>query len=162
MVRVDHTKAIVHYAIIMKIFPLIMMVPLFLVTSLWTRAGSAEWLSNAGIDLTVEMIYFTTLLTFTGVVFLIETAFALPEYGKSNAGLFGAVLLGGLAVGSFLFAGAIFTGAYADPTTDNSEVNIILSILMLISIAMFVVQAREEIFHFRRLSFHSKYAKTLG
>ena len=162
MVRVDHSKAIVHYTIIMKIFPLIMMVPLFMVTSIWTRGGSAEWLGNAGIDLTVEMIYFTTLLTFTGIVFLIETVLSLPEYNKSNAGLFGAVLLGGLAIGSFLFAGAIFTGAYSDPTTDSSEINIILSILMLISITMFVVQAREEIFHFRRLSFHKQYSTHFG
>ena len=153
---VNHNKTIVHYAIMSKILPLIMMVPLFLVTSVWTRDGATAWLGNAGLDLTVEMIFYTTILTFTGIMFLIETAFALPEYGKSAGGAFGAILLGSLAIGSFIFALAIFVGTY-DPVTDDGTFNVILSILMLISIGMFVAQGREEIFHFRRLSFHTKY-----
>lgn len=151
----------VHYGIIMKIFPLIMMVPLFLMTSIWTRVGSANWLGQAGLELTVEMIYFTTILTFTGIVFLIETAFALPEYTRSRSGMFGALLVGGLALSSFAFAGAIFVGAY-DPIADDGELNGILSVIMIIAIIMFVFEGREEIFHFRRLSFHAKFNKQFG
>jgi hypothetical protein len=142
-----------HYGILTKIFPLLFIVPTFLITSIWTREGADQWLNNAGLHLTPSIVLYTVILTYTGIMFLIETAFALPEFGKSNAGVFGAVLLASIAIGTFLFAGAIFTGLY-NPQDDIGTTNVVLSIIMLMAIGMFIAQGREEIFHFRRLSMH--------
>lgn len=150
---VNHNRNTIHYAIISKIFPLILLVPLFLVTSVWTRDGAAVWLSNVNLTLDVATVFYTGILTYTGIMYVIETIYALPEYGKSSAGSFGAILLGGIALGTFVFAGAIFLGAY-EPQTDDSTFNVILSLIMLGAIIMFIMQGREEIFHFRKLSMH--------
>ena len=150
---VNHNRNTFHYAIISKVFPLILLIPLFLVTSVWTRDGAAAWLSAVNLQLDVATVFYTGILTYTGIMYVIETIYALPETGKSSAGTFGAVLLGGIAIGTFVFAGAIFVGAY-EPQEDSSTFNVVLSLIMLGAIIMFFMQGREEIFHFRRYSTH--------
>ena len=61
----------------------------------------------------------------------------------------GAGILGSIAIGCFIFAGSIFVGVY-DPMSDSSEFNTVLSVIMGMAIILFVIQAREEIFHYRR------------
>ena len=147
-------KAQIRQAVLTKIFPLILLVPLFLITSVFTKEEAITFFQPIGIpDLTPSTIFYTGILAYTGIMFVIETIYALPDVNKSNAGVFGAVLLGGIAIGIFVFAGAIFTGVY-DPATDETEFNVLLSILMLMAIGMFIAQAREEIFHYRRFSMH--------
>ena len=153
MVTINHGKAKFHYAILSKVLPLILIVPLFLVTSSFTSESVADYMAVVGIQLTVASIVYTAILSYVGIMFTLETIFLLPETGKSSPGLFGAVLTAGIAISTFIFAGAIFTGAY-NPINDTGIFNTILSLLMLGSILMFILQAREELFHFRRLSFH--------
>ena len=55
----------------------------------------------------------------------------------------------------FIFAGSVFVGVY-DPIADSSEFNVVLTIVMSFAVVMFVVQAREEIFHYRRFKFNAR------
>lgn len=152
MARPKKQNAIVYYSVISKVLPLLFLIPLFLVTSIFTRADTLTWFSQIGINLTVESIFFTVLLSYTGIIFLIETIQHLPDVNTGNPiGLFGSAMLGVIALGCFIFAGAVFTDIY-DPIADSGEFNIVLSIIMGLAIAMFIVQAREEIFHYRRFN----------
>ena len=159
--NINHNSNLVKQTLLFKIFPLLMIVPLFGVTSVLVKEQVLDALLTIGIDLTVEKIAYTMVFVYSGLALLIEMVYALPETGKSNAGVFGAVLLASLATGTFIFAGAIFTGFY-DPQEDTEIFNVILSVLMLIIIGMMITQAREEIFHHRRLSMHAKLSRILG
>jgi len=136
-----------------KLLPIFLLIPIFLFTSVLT----IDFIPDR---FTLEDAYYLVALGYAGVIFLIEMSFALPEAGKSNAGVFGAVLLAGLAIGSFIFAGLIFFDLY-DPQDDTGALNVTLSILILIGILMFIVQAREEIFHYKRFSFHASRLKSI-
>ena len=150
MVRSSKQNAIVYYSLVTKVFPLLLLVPLFLITSAWTKASTMDWLLDVGINLTVESIFYTVILAYTGIIFVIETMSNLPDGNKGNPiGLMGAGILGSIAIGCFIFAGSIFVGVY-DPMSDSSEFNTVLSIIMIMAIILFVVQAREEMFHYRR------------
>lgn len=150
MVRSSKQNAIVYYSLVTKVFPLLLLVPLFLITSAWTKASTMDWLLDVGINLTVESIFYTVILAYTGIIFVIETMSNLPDGNKGNPiGLMGAGILGAIAIGCFIFAGSIFVGVY-DPMSDSSEFNTVLSIIMIMAIILFVVQAREEMFHYRR------------
>ena len=150
MVRSSKQNAIVYYSLVTKVFPLLLLVPLFLITSAWTKASTMDWLLDVGINLTVQSIFYTVILAYTGIIFVIETMSNLPDGNKGNPiGLMGAGILGAIAIGCFIFAGSIFVGVY-DPMSDSSEFNTVLSIIMIMAIILFVVQAREEMFHYRR------------
>jgi cation transport ATPase len=150
VVRSSKQNAIVYYSLVTKVFPLLLLVPLFLITSAWTKASTMDWLLDVGINLTVESIFYTVILAYTGIIFVIETMSNLPDGNKGNPiGLMGAGILGAIAIGCFIFAGSIFVGVY-DPMSDSSEFNTVLSIIMIMAIILFVVQAREEMFHYRR------------
>lgn len=154
MVRSSKQNAIVYYSLVTKVFPLLLLVPLFLITSAWTKASTMDWLLDVGINLTVQSIFYTVILAYTGIIFVIETMSNLPDGNKGNPiGLMGAGILGAIAIGCFIFAGSIFVGLY-DPMNDssefNTEFNTVLSIIMIMAIILFVVQAREEMFHYRR------------
>ena len=136
---------IVYQAILTKVLPLIFLVPAFLIIFPFTRVSLSI--------LDPVNAFYGILLIYMGLVFFIEMGFALPETGKSSAGIFGAVLLLALAVGSLFFASMILVDQY-DVTGDQGIANTVLSILMIIAILMFVVQAREELFHYRRFSMH--------
>jgi len=148
--RSSKQNAIVYYSLVTKVFPLLLLVPLFLITSAWTKASTMDWLLDVGINLTVESIFYTVILAYTGIIFVIETMSNLPDRSSdSSIGLMGAGILGAIAIGCFIFAGSIFVGVY-DPMSDSSEFNTVLSIIMIMAIILFVIQAREEIFHYRR------------
>lgn len=150
MARSSKQNAIVYYSLVTKVFPLLLLVPLFLITSAWTKASTMDWLLDVGINLTVESIFYTVILAYTGIIFVIETMSNLPDRSSdSSIGLMGAGILGAIAIGCFIFAGSIFVGVY-DPMSDSSEFNTVLSIIMIMAIILFVIQAREEIFHYRR------------
>ena len=150
MARSSKQNAIVYYSLVTKVFPLLLLVPLFLITSAWTKASTMDWLLDVGINLTVESIFYTVILAYTGIIFVIETMSNLPDRNNGNPiGLMGAGILGAIAIGCFIFAGSIFVGVY-DPMSDSSEFNTVLSIIMIMAIILFVVQAREEMFHYRR------------
>lgn len=150
MARSSKQNAIVYYSLATKVFPLLLLVPLFLITSAWTKASTMDWLLDVGINLTVESIFYTVILAYTGIIFVIETMSNLPDRSSdSSIGLMGAGILGAIAIGCFIFAGSIFVGVY-DPMSDSSEFNTVLSIIMIMAIILFVIQAREEIFHYRR------------
>ena len=150
MARSSKQNAIVYYSLVTKVFPLLLLVPLFLITSAWTKASTMDWLLDVGINLTVESIFYTVILAYTGIIFVIETMSNLPDRSNGNPiGLMGAGILGAIAIGCFIFAGSIFVGVY-DPMSDSSEFNTVLSIIMIMAIILFVVQAREEMFHYRR------------
>ena len=150
MARSSKQNAIVYYSLVTKVFPLLLLVPLFLITSAWTKASTMDWLLDVGINLTVESIFYTVILAYTGIIFVIETMSNLPDRSSdSSIGLMGAGILGAIAIGCFIFAGSIFVGVY-DPMSDSSEFNTVLSIIMIMAIILFVVQAREEMFHYRR------------
>ena len=150
MARSSKQNAIVYYSLVTKVFPLLLLVPLFLITSAWTKASTMDWLLDVGINLTVESIFYTVILAYTGIIFVIETMSNLPDRSNGNPiGLMGAGILGAIAIGCFIFAGSIFVGVY-DPMSDSSEFNTVLSIIMIMAIILFVIQAREEIFHYRR------------
>ena len=151
MARSSKQNAIVYYSLVTKVFPLLLLVPLFLITSAWTKASTMDWLLDVGINLTVESIFYTVILAYTGIIFVIETMSNLPDRSRSSdsIGLMGAGILGAIAIGCFIFAGSIFVGVY-DPMSDSSEFNTVLSIIMIMAIILFVIQAREEIFHYRR------------
>lgn len=145
---VNHVKVIIYQATLTKILPLLFAIPALLIISPWTR--------NLAVISSLDPVnaFYGFLLFYVGLVFLIEMGFALPEMGKSSAGIFGAVLLGGLAIGAFAFGGLIVTDQY-DVTNDTGTLNTVLSVLLIIAIGMFVVQAREELFHHKRFSMHS-------
>ena len=152
MARSSKQNAIVYYSLVTKVFPLLLLVPLFLITSAWTKASTMDWLLDVGINLTVESIFYTVILAYTGIIFVIETMSNLPDRSNGNPiGLMGAGILGAIAIGCFIFAGSIFVGVY-DPMSDSSEFNTVLSIIMIMAIILFVVQAREEMFHYRRFN----------
>ena len=150
MARSSKQNAIVYYSLATKVFPLILLVPLFLITSAWTKSYTMDWLLDIGINLTVERLFYTAILAYTGIIFAIETMSNLPDRTNGNPiGLMGAGILGSIAIGCFIFAGSIFVGVY-DPMSDSSEFNTVLSVIMGMAIILFVIQAREEIFHYRR------------
>ena len=105
------------------------------------------------IDITVESIFYTFVLSYAGSVFLIES---MGNINRNEAtGSVGGILLIGAGITLFLFAGSVFIGLY-DPIADTSELNVVLTIVMAFAIVMFVIQAREEIFHFRRFKFNAR------
>lgn len=145
---VNKVQVIIYQATLTKVLPLIFAIPALLLISPWTR--------DLAIISSLDPLnaFYGLLLIYVGLVFLIEMGFALPETGKSSAGVFGAFLLGGLALGAFVFGGLIITDQY-DVINDTGQLNTVLSVLLIIAIFMFVVQAREELFHHKRFSMHS-------
>ena len=150
MARSSKQNAIVYYSLATKVFPLILLVPLFLITSAFTKSYTMDWLLEIGINLTVERLFYTAIFAYTGIIFVIETMSNLPD---KNAGPFASGILGSIALSFIIFAGLIFVGVY-DPMSDTSVVNTVLSVIMVMAIILFVIQAREEIFHFRRFKFN--------
>ncbi len=148
-------NTIVYYTVITKIFPLLLIVPLFLITSTFTRNDFVSWFNQIGINLTVESIFYTAVLTYAGVVFLIESIGNVDLKSGKPTGSIGGVFLIGAGVILLVFAGSVFVGVY-DPIADTSELNVVLTFVMGFAIVMFVVQAREEIFHYRRFKFNTR------
>jgi hypothetical protein len=152
---VGKQNTIVYYTVITKIFPLLLIVPLFLITSTLTRNDFVSWFNQIGINLTVESIFYTAVLTYAGVVFLIESIGNVDLKSGKPTGSIGGVFLIGAGVILLVFAGSVFVGVY-DPIADTSELNVVLTFVMGFAIVMFVVQAREEIFHYRRFKFNTR------
>jgi hypothetical protein len=152
---VGKQNTIVYYTVITKIFPLLLIVPLFLITSTFTRNDFVSWFNQIGINLTVESIFYTAVLTYAGVVFLIESIGNVDLKSGKPTGSIGGVFLIGAGVILLVFAGSVFVGVY-DPIADTSELNVVLTFVMGFAIVMFVVQAREEIFHYRRFKFNTR------
>lgn len=151
----SHAKTLVWYATFTKILPLLLSIGVFFTSSSWVRNFLPEFINEVSLFYGITFFY-------AGLIFVaVEAPFALPEAGKSNAGKFGAVLLVGLGIGSFIFAGLTFFGVY-NPTQDDGTLNTVLSILLLIMMSMFVFQAREEIFHHRRLNISAKLKGIMG
>ena len=148
-------NSIVYYSVLSKIFPLILITPLLLITSTFTRNDFVSWFSEIGINITVESIFFTFVLSYAGAVFLIESIGNVDLKSGKPIGSVGGVFLIGAGVTLFIFAGSVFVGVY-DPIADSSEFNVVLTIVMSFAIVMFVVQAREEIFHYRRFKFNAR------
>ena len=105
------------------------------------------------IDITVESIFYTFVLSYAGSVFLIESIGNIDIKSGKPTGSVDGILLIGAGITLFLFAGSVFIGLY-DPIADTSELNVVLTVVMSFAIVMFVIQAREEIFHFRRFKFN--------
>lgn len=148
-------NSIVYYSVLSKIFPLILITPLLLITSTLTRNDFVSWFSEIGINITVESIFFTFVLSYAGAVFLIESIGNVDLKSGKPIGSVGGVFLIGAGITLFIFAGSVFVGVY-DPIADSSEFNVVLTIVMSFAIVMFVVQAREEIFHYRRFKFNAR------
>ena len=142
---VNKVKVIVYQAVLTKVLPLIFLIPAFLIIFPFTR--------DALSILEPVNAFYGILLIYVGLIYLIEMGFALPEAGKGGAGIFGAVLLFALGIGSLFFASMILVDQY-DVVNDQGFANQLLSVLMIIAILMFTVQAREELFHYRRFSMH--------
>ena len=149
-------NSIVYYSVLSKIFPLILITPLLLITSTLTRNDFVSWFSEIGINITVESIFFTFVLSYAGAVFLIESIGNVDLGSRSKPiGSVGGIFLIGAGVTLLIFAVGIFFFGY-DPIADSSEFNVVLTIVMSFAIVMFVVQAREEIFHYRRFKFNAR------
>lgn len=148
-------NSIVYYSVLSKIFPLILITPLLLITSTFTRNDFVSWFSEIGINITVESIFFTFVLSYAGAVFLIESIGNVDLKSGKPIGSVGGIFLIGAGVTLFIFAGSVFFLGY-DPIADSSEFNVVLTIVMSFAIVMFVVQAREEIFHYRRFKFNAR------
>lgn len=148
-------NSIVYYSVLSKIFPLILITPLLLITSTFTRNDFVSWFSEIGINITVESIFFTFVLSYAGAVFLIESIGNVDLKSGKPIGSVGGIFLIGAGITLFIFAGSVFVGVY-DPIADSSEFNVVLTIVMSFAIVMFVVQAREEIFHYRRFKFNAR------
>ena len=148
-------NSIVYYTVLSKIFPLILITPLLLITSTFTRNDFVSWFSEIGINITVESIFFTFVLSYAGAVFLIESIGNVDLKSGKPIGSVGGIFLIGAGITLFIFAGSVFVGVY-DPIADSSEFNVVLTIVMSFAIVMFVVQAREEIFHYRRFKFNAR------
>ena len=153
-------NTIAYYTILTKLFPLMLITPLLLITSNFTRNDFLWWFNQVptvfgfgAIDITVESIFYTFVLSYAGSVFLIESMGNIKR--NEATGSVGGVLLIGAGVTLFLFAGFTFIGLY-DPMADTSELNVVLTVVMSFAIVMFVVQAREEIFHYRRFKFNAR------
>jgi hypothetical protein len=147
-------NSIVYYSVLSKIFPLILITPLLLITSTLTRNDFVSWFSEIGINITVESIFFTFVLSYAGAVFLIESIGNVDLKSGKPIGSVGGIFLIGAGVTLLIFAVGIFFFGY-DPIADSSEFNVVLTIVMSFAIVMFVVQAREEIFHYRRFKFNA-------
>lgn len=128
---------------------------MLLITSTFTRNDFVSWFSEIGINITVESIFFTFVLSYAGAVFLIESIGNVDLKSGKPIGSVGGIFLIGAGVTLFIFAGSVFVGVY-DPIADSSEFNVVLTIVMSFAIVMFVVQAREEIFHYRRFKFNAR------
>lgn len=148
-------NSIVYYSVLSKIFPLILITPLLLITSTFTRNDFVSWFSEIGINITVESIFFTFVLSYAGAVFLIESIGNVDLKSGKPIGSVGGIFLIGAGITLFIFAGSVFVGVY-DPIADSSEFNVVLTLVMSFAIVMFVVQAREEIFHYRRFKFNAR------
>ena len=148
-------NSIVYYSVLSKIFPLILITPLLLITSTFTRNDFVSWFSEIGINITVESIFFTFVLSYAGAVFLIESIGNVDLKSGKPIGSVGGIFLIGAGVTLLIFAVGIFFFGY-DPIADSSEFNVVLTIVMSFAIVMFVVQAREEIFHYRRFKFNAR------
>ena len=148
-------NSIVYYSVLSKIFPLILITPLLLITSTLTRNDFVSWFSEIGINITVESIFYTFLLSYAGAVFLIESIGNVDLKSGKPIGSVGGIFLIGAGVTLLIFAVGIFFFGY-DPIADSSEFNVVLTIVMSFAIVMFVVQAREEIFHYRRFKFNAR------
>jgi hypothetical protein len=127
---------------------------LLLITSTLTRNDFVSWFSEIGINITVESIFFTFVLSYAGAVFLIESIGNVDLKSGKPIGSVGGIFLIGAGVTLLIFAVGIFFFGY-DPIADSSEFNVVLTIVMSFAIVMFVVQAREEIFHYRRFKFNA-------
>ena len=149
-------NSIVYYSVLSKIFPLILITPLLLITSTFTRNDFVSWFSEIGINISVESIFFTFVLSYAGAVFLIESIGNIDLSSRSSPiGSVGGIFLIGAGVTLLIFAVGIFFFGY-DPIADSSEFNVVLTLVMSFAIVMFVVQAREEIFHYRRFKFNAR------
>ena len=148
-------NSIVYYSVLSKIFPLILITPLLLITSTFTRNDFVSWFSEIGINITVESIFFTFVLSYAGAVFLIESIGNVDLKSGKPIGSVGGIFLIGAGVTLLIFAVGIFFFGY-DPIADSSEFNVVLTLVMSFAIVMFVVQAREEIFHYRRFKFNAR------
>ena len=148
-------NSIVYYSVLSKIFPLILITPLLLITSTLTRNDFVSWFSEIGINITVESIFFTFVLSYAGAVFLIESIGNVDLKSGKPIGSVGGIFLIGAGVTLLIFAVGIFFFGY-DPIADSSEFNVVLTIVMSFAVVMFVVQAREEIFHYRRFKFNAR------
>ena len=156
------SNSIVYYSILTKIFPILLITPLLLITSNFTRNDFLWWFNEVptvlrlgAIDITVESIFYTFVLSYAGSVFLIESIGNIDIKSGKPTGSVGGIFLIGAGITLFLFAGSVFIGLY-DPIADTSELNVVLTIVMAFAIVMFVIQAREEIFHFRRFKFNAR------
>ena len=131
-------NSIVYYSVLSKIFPLILITPLLLITSTLTRNDFVSWFSEIGINITVESIFFTFVLSYAGAVFLIESIGNVDLGSRSNPiGSVGGIFLIGAGVTLLIFAVGIFFFGY-DPIADSSEFNVVLTIVMSFAIVMFV------------------------
>ena len=128
---------------------------MLLITSTFTRNDFVSWFSEIGINITVESIFFTFVLSYAGAVFLIESIGNVDLKSGKPIGSVGGIFLIGAGVTLLIFAVGIFFFGY-DPIADSSEFNVVLTLVMSFAIVMFVVQAREEIFHYRRFKFNAR------
>lgn len=130
-------------AIALKVFPLFLALFAFLLISPWTRNAFAFDPTQA---------FYTLTLFFIGFSFLMESISAYPESRSAGTGVFvlGFVFLIALAFVAFAFAVGIITDIY-NVMDDTTELNTILSILLAVSVLMFMAQARAEIFQGRKL-----------
>ena len=128
---------------------------MLLITSTFTRNDFVSWFSEIGINITVESIFFTFVLSYAGAVFLIESIGNVDLKSGKPIGSVGGIFLIGAGVTLLIFAVGIFFFGY-DPIADSSEFNVVLTIVMSFAVVMFVVQAREEIFHYRRFKFNAR------
>ncbi|MDE1867665.1 MAG: hypothetical protein KGI08_08165, partial [Thaumarchaeota archaeon] len=89
------------------------------------------------------------LLIYIGFIYLIELFRSLGPavQGKSTGASYGSVLFFGFMLASFILGGMITTGIY---NFNDGNINIAISVLLLLAVGMFFFQAREELFHGRR------------
>lgn len=145
MRRLDPKTAYKMHAVTTKFTPFFLSLIAFVMISPWTR-GTIFWIDDAEA-------FYGFVLMLAGTIFLYEMFYALPEIGKSAYGIFGAVLLLTLSIGSYIFGGLIISNQY-DVVNDTGTLNGVLSFLLGIAILMFLVQGLEEVRHYRKFSMH--------
>lgn len=94
-------------------------------------------------------LFYAIFLSYIGLTFILEALFVAP-HAKIALGLLPFILMIGLAITSFVFAGLIWTGLY-DGIGDNT-LNGYLTFTLIIALGMYIFHGREEFFHHRRFS----------
>lgn len=130
-------KANLHFVTLRQLLPLIITIPFLLHINPWWRTFSGL------ID--QPDLYATTVFSIAGLFFLVETKFAMNAAGRTN---FAGILVLVLAIGMLLVAALVATDVY---NFEDGRINTIISILLVLAVLMYVVQAEKVILHRKAL-----------